>query len=86
MRRGKPRFGRNLTLPELRPICAGAPCINLRYLSRSSSFVGANIAQRANRTQAISLAPKGLDDSAQGFNPGKPANKRFALKGRETIK
>jgi hypothetical protein len=26
-------------------------------------------------------APKGLQDSAQGFNPGKPQNKRFALKG-----
>jgi hypothetical protein len=29
------------------------------------------------------VAPKGLEDSAQGFNPGKPANKRFALKGLE---
>ena len=29
-------------------------------------------------------APKGLQDSAQGFNPGKPENKWFALKGRET--
>jgi hypothetical protein len=30
-------------------------------------------------------APQGLQDSAQGFNPGKPHNKRFALKlkGRE---
>ena len=28
-------------------------------------------------------APKGLKDSAQGFNPGKSQNKRFALKGRE---
>jgi hypothetical protein len=28
-------------------------------------------------------APKGLKNSAQGFNPGKPQNKRFALKGRE---
>jgi|ERR1700722_8653343 hypothetical protein len=25
-------------------------------------------------------APQGLQDSAQGFNPGKPHNKRFALK------
>ena len=28
-------------------------------------------------------APQGLRNSAQGFNPGKPQNKRFALKGRE---
>jgi hypothetical protein len=28
-------------------------------------------------------APKGLEDSAQGFNPGNSRNKRFALKGRE---
>ena len=28
-------------------------------------------------------APKGLEDSAQGFNPGNPQKKRFALKGRE---
>jgi hypothetical protein len=28
-------------------------------------------------------APKGLQNSAQGFNPGNPPNKRFALKGRE---
>ena len=26
-------------------------------------------------------APQGLQDSAQGFNPGNPQNKRFALKG-----
>jgi hypothetical protein len=26
-------------------------------------------------------APKGLQDSALGFNPGYPQNKRFALKG-----
>jgi hypothetical protein len=31
-------------------------------------------------------APKGLKDSAQGFNPGKPQNKQFALKGLETIR
>ena len=29
------------------------------------------------------LAPQGLQNSAQGFNPGNPQNKRFALKGRE---
>jgi hypothetical protein len=29
-------------------------------------------------------APKGLQDSAQGFNPGNPQNERFALNGRET--
>jgi hypothetical protein len=29
------------------------------------------------------IAPKGLQDSAQGFNPGNPDNKWFALKGRE---
>jgi hypothetical protein len=28
-------------------------------------------------------APKGLEDSAQGFNPGNLQKKRFALKGRE---
>jgi hypothetical protein len=28
-------------------------------------------------------APKGLQHSAQGFNPGNPQTKRFALKGRE---
>jgi hypothetical protein len=30
-------------------------------------------------------APQGLQDSAQGFNPGNPQNSRFALKlkGRE---
>jgi hypothetical protein len=28
-------------------------------------------------------APQGLQDSAQGFNPGNPHNKRCALKGRE---
>ena len=28
-------------------------------------------------------APQGLQHSAQGFNPGNPQNKRFALKGRE---
>jgi hypothetical protein len=27
-------------------------------------------------------APQGLQNSAQGFNPGNPQNKRFALKGR----
>jgi hypothetical protein len=32
-----------------------------------------------------SLAPDGLQDSAQGFNPGDPSLKRFALKGREMI-
>jgi hypothetical protein len=31
----------------------------------------------------MALAPKGLQDSAQGFNPGKSQNKWFALKGRE---
>jgi hypothetical protein len=31
----------------------------------------------------LGLAPKGLQDSAQGFNPGNPQNKWFALKGRE---
>ena len=29
------------------------------------------------------FAPKGLKDSAQGFNPGNHPNKWFALKGRE---
>jgi hypothetical protein len=28
-------------------------------------------------------APKGLQNSALGFNPGNPQNKQFALKGRE---
>ena len=28
-------------------------------------------------------APQGLQNSAQGFNPGNPHNKGFALKGRE---
>jgi hypothetical protein len=28
-------------------------------------------------------APKGLELSAQGFNPGNPQNKWFGLKGRE---
>ena len=28
-------------------------------------------------------APQGQQNSAQGFNPGNPHNKRFALKGRE---
>jgi hypothetical protein len=28
-------------------------------------------------------APQGLQNSAQGFNPGNPQNRRFALKGRE---
>jgi hypothetical protein len=32
------------------------------------------------------VAPKGLDDSAQGFNPGNHPIKRFALKGREIIR
>src|ERR1700722_14935430 len=31
----------------------------------------------------LGLAPKGIQDSAQGFNPGNPQNKWFALKGRE---
>jgi hypothetical protein len=31
----------------------------------------------------LGLAPKGLQDSAQGFNPGNRQNKWFALKGRE---
>jgi hypothetical protein len=41
----------------------------------------------ARRLEACAPKPKGLYDSAQGFNPGKPQNKRFALKlkGRETI-
>jgi hypothetical protein len=30
------------------------------------------------------LAPKGLEDSAQGFNPGNHRPERFALKGRQT--
>jgi hypothetical protein len=29
------------------------------------------------------FAPKGLQDSAQGFNPGNFRNKWFALNGRE---
>jgi hypothetical protein len=29
------------------------------------------------------FAPQGLQDSAQGFNPGKHPKKRFALRGRE---
>jgi hypothetical protein len=33
--------------------------------------------------EALFYAPKGLENSAQGFNPGEPQNKRFALKGRE---
>jgi hypothetical protein len=37
-------------------------------------FSGDQMAQRP--------APKGLEDSAQGFNPGNH-KKRFALKGRE---
>ena len=32
---------------------------------------------------SLGLAPKGQQDSAQGFNPGNPQNKWFALKGRE---
>jgi hypothetical protein len=28
-------------------------------------------------------APKGLEDSAQGFNPGNRRPERFALKGRQ---
>jgi hypothetical protein len=32
---------------------------------------------------AESDAPKGLKNSAQGFNPGNPSQNRFALKGRE---
>jgi hypothetical protein len=32
----------------------------------------------------LGLAPKGLQDSAQGFNPGNPQNKWFALKGRKS--
>jgi hypothetical protein len=28
-------------------------------------------------------APQGLQNSAQGFNPGNPQNERFALKRRE---
>jgi hypothetical protein len=31
----------------------------------------------------LDLAPKGLQDSTQGFNPGNHQNKWFALKGRE---
>ena len=31
----------------------------------------------------LGLAPKGLQDLAQGFNPGNPQNEWFALKGRE---
>jgi hypothetical protein len=35
---------------------------------------------QADSSQARrAFAPKGLKHSAQGFNPGKPANKRFAL-------
>jgi hypothetical protein len=42
------------------------------------------------RYQALGLAPacyapKGLEDSAQGFNPGKYSITRFALKGRELM-
>ena len=50
--------------------------------------VGQNVSWRGARIQRGLLrpggpAPKGLKDSAQGFNPGNPRNKRFALKGRE---
>jgi hypothetical protein len=30
-------------------------------------------------------APQGLQDSAQGFNPGNPQNKRFALTRRYLV-
>jgi hypothetical protein len=33
----------------------------------------------------VAPKPKGLYDSAQGFNPGNHPLKRFALKGREMI-
>jgi hypothetical protein len=33
-----------------------------------------------------SIPPGGLQDSAQGFNPGNHPNRRFALKGREATR
>ncbi len=30
-------------------------------------------------------APKGVQNSAQGFNPGNPHNKRFSFRGREMM-
>ena len=37
----------------------------------------------SSQARSAWAAPKGLEDSAQGFNPENPQNKRFALKGRE---
>jgi hypothetical protein len=42
--------------------------------------------REAKQNFGRSIAPEGLQDSAQGFNPGNHPIKRFALKGREMVK
>jgi hypothetical protein len=44
---------------------------------------GLNVFRVVHTARREVFAPKGLEDSAQGFNPGDPHNKRFALKGRQ---
>jgi hypothetical protein len=47
------------------------------------SYVDGRPEWREDKVCLRCFAPEGLQDSAQGFNPGKRPVKRFALKGRE---
>jgi hypothetical protein len=65
----------------------------LPFLNRSNSDGSMDLARKGRPFRPLTLgqallmdrgpAPQGLQNSAQGFNPGSPQNKRFALKGRE---
>jgi hypothetical protein len=83
VRRARPERAGELS-PRFQPIGAHlikASAVPEGQYDNSQAFVPEG---QGDRSQARSaFAPKGLQDSAQGFNPGNSQNKRFALKGRE---
>jgi hypothetical protein len=52
-----------------------------------NSGITSGLSPRLNGTKIrMVFAPEGLQDSAQGFNPGNLKINEFALKGREAIR
>ena len=56
-----------------------------RWLDTSKNIEQSGTLAVCRTSRSEKFAPTGLEDSAQGFNPGKYPLKRFALKGREMI-
>jgi hypothetical protein len=71
-----------------KPMIIAAQCPNAassdgEIASEDHKLVHTAFQSRRKRHGNSCSTPKGLQGSAQGFNPGNHQNKRFALKGRE---